>query len=564
MVKGVDNNGENVIKLKGLKQNIDLGKLEGLRQTKQNKSVFKKFDKNQNGILDQMEAGDMSKWLADAAGNKTLSQREMKKAGGDETMFTSLSSLSEQQRTLAEGKEYVETNSNTTTHILSDKNEVIRYDKITEENGNITTTFENGDTIIQDKNGNKLSTVIKQGGKEVKTEFEYDGNKKIARETVDGQLRSITVNENKDGHEVETKYSSQEDYDNNRPSEEITDAQNPTLKKTTKFTYDDKGNVKAETTDSAGQVTTTYKDSEGNEIKAEDFDKQKPATTQPEVAGTHTVTKGEGINKIVRDALKEQGIENPTKEQLQKAREEFLEMNKDLVKTYHGVKKEWHGNKFFYVDDVVQIPKFSVAAATTEEAEDPATQTTPTPQETVPTLKEQLQQRLGSDYIVEEGEGGKVVIKDMDGDLLPELTVISNNPNLTVEKDGNGTIIVKDKNGNTLKSASDMANLPSDKKIADKIIEEADVDINNTISKDEFKNYILAGLEAMGVTIDDTNRTAIETAIETGFTNIDSINTDSNLTKDELIAKAREIIIKQLPDTIENILSKTEQLDLGE
>ena len=89
--------------------------------------------------------------------------------------------------------------------------------------------------------------------------YEYKDNKKIAREYnglgKDAELSSVTVSENKDGHCIDTKYATEDDMKNNRPSEQITDAQNDTLKKVTTFTYDENGNVKAETTDSAGQKT---------------------------------------------------------------------------------------------------------------------------------------------------------------------------------------------------------------------------------------------------------------------------------------------------------------------
>lgn len=81
------------------------------------------------------------------------------------------------------------------------------------------------------------------------------------------------------------------------------------------------------------------------------------------IKGKHKVVKGESIDKMVKDALKEQGIENPTEEQLKAAKKLFVEANKDVVKTYRGIKKEWHGNKFFYPDDEVKIPDFKAEQA---------------------------------------------------------------------------------------------------------------------------------------------------------------------------------------------------------
>lgn len=67
----------------------------------------------------------------------------------------------------------------------------------------------------------------------------------------------------------------------------------------------------------------------------------------------HTVQKGESVTKIVTDAMKAQGFENPTHEQIKNARAEFLEANKDTVKTYNGPKAEWKGNKYFHPNDKV-------------------------------------------------------------------------------------------------------------------------------------------------------------------------------------------------------------------
>ncbi len=83
--------------------------------------------------------------------------------------------------------------------------------------------------------------------------------------------------------------------------------------------------------------------------------------------GTHKVVKGETIHKIVTDALKEQGIDEPTDEQIKKAKRALLEENADAVQTYHGKKKEWHGNKFFFPDEELTIPDYKKLLEETEE-----------------------------------------------------------------------------------------------------------------------------------------------------------------------------------------------------
>lgn len=83
--------------------------------------------------------------------------------------------------------------------------------------------------------------------------------------------------------------------------------------------------------------------------------------------GTHKVVKGETIHKIVTDALKEQGIDEPTDEQIKKAKRALLEENAEAVQTYHGKKKEWHGNKFFFPDEELTIPDYKKLLEATEE-----------------------------------------------------------------------------------------------------------------------------------------------------------------------------------------------------
>jgi len=108
-------------------------------------------------------------------------------------------------------------------------------------------------------------------------------------------------------------------------------------------------------------------DPEQETPEEKDDGEEVEVTIEPEpeeiIKGKHKVVKGESIDKMVRDALKEQGVEKPTEEQLKAAKRLFVEMNKDIVKIYHGIKKEWHGNKFFYPDDEVKIPDFNAAKA---------------------------------------------------------------------------------------------------------------------------------------------------------------------------------------------------------
>ncbi len=411
------------LKLKGSKQQLNLNKLEGLRLTEQHEGL-KKYDENKDGILQKNEIDKLAKELEGAAGNSKLSKRETKKTFGDKSVFESIKALAEQQETLETQGSYTEVCGNKSTHVFKDNEGVYSYVKTTAEDGTVTTvtddgtkevflkdgskeiTDPNGKTIKYDKNGKRVSitqdgnittfpddnttvtknsdgkiiqTVKSNNGEIVNTKFEYQDGKTIEREYSDigedAPLTSITVRTQKDGHKFDTKFASEEDMKNNRPSEMITDAHNPSQKTITKYTYDDKGNVKAETTDSAGNKTIKHFNANGEEI------------SNPNPPKTHTVVKGESITQIVKNALSQQGIENPTKEELQAAKKEFLELNKDIVKTYNGVKKEWKGNKFFYPDDVVKIPNFNKTEDTPKTVETEETLETIETEETPETIE---------------------------------------------------------------------------------------------------------------------------------------------------------------------------------
>jgi len=571
MVDGVNgNNSQNNIKIKGTKTTIDINNLEGLQQTKKNKPIFDIVDGQnggkKDGVLDEHEAEYLKVKLETAAGNDKISKREMKKGFRDKNTFDALKSLQQQQKARKDGTEYVEKDGDTTTIIFNSKNKDVQsYKKVITSDGKITMTLEDGTvsvtnpdgtevitkpdgtqtfydqknnitkvvnpdktsveqkdnkTITRDKDGKITRIVEEKDGKEIRTDFEYADGKTIAR-TFDGtdedaKLTSITVSEQKDGHKVDTKYLTEDDMKNNKPSEKVIDADNPALKKTMKYTYDANGNVKIETTDSSGKTTTSYTNSKGEEIKPEDFDETKPGDDN-KVETTHTVVKGEGIGQIVTDALKAQGIENPTEEQLKAAKKAFLEANKDLVKTYHGVKKEWHGNKFFYPDDVVKIPDFKTLLDGAE------TKTTPTDKtgdsdktkKVSAEQKAKIQETLGDDYIVEYAEDGSLVVKDKSGKILPEIT----------------------------KTANDTA---TDEDDIDKMLK-ADKNNNKELELDEYSEFINGMLRDSGITLSVSNQSKLQTLINESFNTLDT-SKNARVDKEELTAKAKEVIQKLTDD----------------
>ena len=307
------------LKLKGKDgKSIDLKNLEGLQKTKGNEALFEKYDKDGNSVIDEKEALVMRNNLQSLAGNGTISKRELSKLfGKDSNAFEALNRLTDQQIAFAQGNTYQEVNGDVTTHLfkdnpadnyiatkktngteyaLQDGSKEIRYSdgsrEVQTKDGQ--TRFYNagsdtpvaivnadGTSIVQLPDGN--TTVMRNAdgvltrtiqltddGKEIRTDYETVDGKQITR-TYDGiaddaPLTAITVTTQKGGHVVESKFASEEDMKNGKPSEQITDAQNPVLKQITRFAYDDKGNVKAEITDSAGNVTTKFTNSKGETI----------------------------------------------------------------------------------------------------------------------------------------------------------------------------------------------------------------------------------------------------------------------------------------------------------
>ena len=535
--------------------------------------------------------------LTTSNGNGILSKREANKHYGEQmNAFEEISALADQQKAYEAGSEYVETSGNTSTHyskgysyaemkdgkIVHNTVKGITYTQETDKNGVITTTLDNGITEIQypdgssqqikpdgtiisyDKDGKKTSVIIDgntttfpddnnsittnidgdiiqktsvENGEIIRTDIEYQEGKTIERQYSDvgdnAQLTGITVHEQKDGHNIDTKFASEEDMANNRPSELITDAHNPTQKTVTKYTYNEDGSYTTETTNSAGDKTIKNFNADGTEIV-------EPA--KPEAPTTHKVIKGESITKIVTDALAKQGIENPTPEQLKEAKKEFLEANKDIVKTYKGVKKEWHGNKFFYPDDVVKIPDFAKSNA--PETKDEKTYdggtlpevvvTAKRPSEETIARKRELQEQLGDQYDVGYDNEGNIEVRDLDGNVLPEATRKANEG---VEQPE--TVETKPEESLSEEENEAIAAFDSDK--------------SGTLNKAEYTATMMKEIESLGIKINDSNRAQIQALIDEAFAVVDAQNKDNELTPAEL---------KQNMNTaIEQLASKIDQLE---
>ena len=562
MVDGIGGNqpqNQNILKLKGQKKTIDLNGLVGLRQTDKNKAIFERFDHDKNGVIDQNEAKQMQLWMNKAAGNDKISNREMNKTFGKDT-FSALSALADQQA-VGKGKEYVETNGNKSTTIYRsnvDSEHDYFYTKTNHDDGSSTIVSSDGTQTIQHKDGSrdvidkdgtiisydakdKKTAVIKDGltttftpdgnksitknadgqtvssmelrdNKEILTKYEYSNGNTIAREYADGaQIPSSIIvsgrsSENGPTTTIETKYNSEDDMKNNRPSSK-TENKGLATETTTTFEYDSKGNKKVSIYSGGSKSPVThYENSEGKTISAGEYD-----ATQ-----TYTVQKGDSITQIVTNALKEQGFANPTSDQINDAKEQFMEMNKDNVRTFGG---KASGKKGFFPNDTVSIPNFksSISDVYLNNVDVTAAKITPE----MKAKRQAIQQQLGDNYDVTYAKDGSLEVRNKNGVLLEDVTAMVNKPK-TSNDDDVEQMMKSDKNN------------------------------SKTLDTTEYKSFILAQLKDCGVEITDNNRAQIEQLIDKSFNDIDTIKQDRELTREELQKNAPQII-SNLADEINKI-----------
>lgn len=562
MVDGIGGNqsqNQNILKLKGQKKTIDLNGLVGLRQTDKNKAIFERFDHDKNGVIDQNEAKQMQLWMNKAAGNDKISNREMNKTFGKDT-FSALSALADQQA-VGKGKKYVEINGNKSTTIYRsnvDSEHDYSYTKTNHDDGSSTIVSSDGTQTIQHKDGSrddidkdgtiisydakgKKTAVIKDGltttftpdgnksitknadgqtvssmelrdNKEILTKYEYSNGNTIAREYADGaQIPSSIIvsgrsSENGKTTTIETKYNSEDDMKNNRPSSK-TENKGLATETTTTFEYDSKGNKKVSIYSGGSKNSVThYENSEGKTISAGEYD-----ATQ-----TYTVQKGDSITQIVTNALKEQGFANPTSDQINDAKEQFMEMNKDNVRTFGG---KASGKKGFFPNDTVSIPNFksSISDVYLNNVDVTAAKITPE----MKAKRQAIQQQLGDNYDVTYAKDGSLEVRNKNGVLLEDVTAMVNKPK-TSNDDDVEQMMKSDKNN------------------------------SKTLDTTEYKSFILAQLKDCGVEITDNNKAQIEQLIDKSFTDIDTIKQDRELTREELQKNAPQII-SNLADEINKI-----------
>ena len=556
------------LKLKGKDgKSIDLKNLEGLQKTKGNEALFEKYDKDGNGVIDEKEALVMRNNLQSLAGNGTISKRELSKLfGKDSNAFEALNRLTDQQIAFAQGNTYQEVNGDVTTHLfkdnpadnyiatkktngteyaLQDGSKEIRYSdgsrEVQTKDGQ--TRFYNagsdtpvaivnadGTSIVQLPDGN--TTVMRNAdgvltrtiqltddGKEIRTDYETVDGKQITR-TYDGiaddaPLTAITVTTQKGGHVVESKFASEEDMKNGKPSEEITDAQNPVLKQITRFAYDDKGNVKAEITDSAGNVTTKFTNSKGEAI---------PENMFAMVTDQSGVIDGGELAEVVVEAKAPTKAAKTLRQQLQAS----LGNNYEVGYAKDGSIEVRAKDGTLLADLTEQANATLKACNVTTDVIDGGELAEVVVEAKAPTtaaknLRQQLQAAF-TDYDIGYAKDGSIEVRTKDGTVLAEATRNANAMLATTDSEDINTIL----------SSSDVINK------------------DGQIDKDEYNNFINTMLSSVGFTVNDGNRAQVQELINNSFTSLDTISSDGKITKEELEKNAKEVI-RKLTDDINNI-----------
>lgn len=537
MVDGVGNNPQQnqTLKLKGKDgKSINLQNLKGLQKTKGNEALFKMYDKDNDGIISDKEAIVMQKSLYSLSnGNGKISQREMKALFGDnnKAAFEALSKLADQQAT-AKGEKYTEVNGNTTTSFYNSNFGVegaSREDVTQNPDGSTVTTYQNGTSVVKNKDGSqnvikKDGTIVqydKEGkhtgtiapdgteitfpdndtavwtkdGKTIKTLQSSNGKEVTKNFGADGNVTSITVSgRGKDGdntYNSEMKFNSEEDFQNNRPASEV---RNRGLATETHivYKYDANGNVQADSVNLAGESTRTYKNANGEEIQPEQFGKPK------EDSYSYNVPSGHSITQIVTDNLKQQGIENPTKEQIKEARKQLVDANANQIHTMKEGK--YKGNQYFLSGAEIKMPKFNFE----QKAEEANLANNEMPE--------------GDNYEVSYAKDGSIEVRNKSGEEVPYLTQMAN-----------------------AKANPD--------KLAAEILQTGDQNNSQTLDKAEFREFIMSQL---GTNLSDNNKVQLENLIESSFASLDSIEQDGTISRAELEKKSFDIL-SQISSAVEEM-----------
>ncbi len=316
-MSGVDNGGISF----GKNKNINFDNFNGIHKedfessakSGLTDSLFAKYDKNKDSILDEGELGSLQRDIQNFAKNNKLSNRETKKffktLGLENSknlkrddLYNFLQTVQADKDSIAQastdsesGKTFVEFKPNENNEIkrivysneADGSHKTIAQQTLYDEN-HVATTFykEDGTTDNYDVKDNiQVRRVINQEGKP-----------ELLQETNKETNETVTTEYAEDGETVASKYRTNgsvteflDSANNDRVLARVTDKGNG-VNETVQFTYNEDGSHTETTLDEAGKPLSTVTKKDGKEVR------KSSVTTAEDGSTTEIITTGEGEN----------------------------------------------------------------------------------------------------------------------------------------------------------------------------------------------------------------------------------------------------------------------------
>lgn len=402
MVDGVQGgNNFKPLKLKGTDKSVDLNKLEGMRLTEKNKSIFQGkvdtngdgkidandiIDTNGDGIISGDEVGKLQQFLNKLGGrdHKTSAKDfHLGNKADNQSAFEALNAFADQQIAASKNNVYTEENGKTTTQIHSDGT---KTDTIKAENGDVSQiTYPKG----SDKPSTKFESSIENGMHF--SEYSYEGDVTTTRTFAgfdnSGDLESITVSGNKetapsilglpDTEATTTEtFKSEEDFQAGKPSSKTFTYDG--METTFEYEYNSRGEIKASGQISQDETKTVYykqnEDGTITELSEEDYNKsdtveEQHVQEQENQPTNYEVKRGDSLWKIAKNHLGE----GATATQIANYVNDIMDANPNL---------KWdsaHYNVMIHTGDQIKLPSTEKTEKTEkpEEPEKPVVNETP-------------------------------------------------------------------------------------------------------------------------------------------------------------------------------------------
>ena len=284
-MSGIENNGFSI----GRKQKMDFENFNGIQKNdfgtkvsqKLTDSVFSKYDKNNDNILDEAELKEMQQDIEKFAKNDNLDKLETKKffksLGLEKGHELKQKDLYDFLQTIQADTDSVSSavtgeNGETTVVYKPDANNITKTERYTmDSDGNKTLIEENEEgenykkTTSYDENGKTVTET--NDGKTTVSQYDADGN---LTKTIETNNNTVVTTEYGENGEITEKYREKGTVkefldENNRVTQKIT-TKGDGITETVDFTYNDDGSV-IETKTENGIKTEVHKDSTGQTLK---------------------------------------------------------------------------------------------------------------------------------------------------------------------------------------------------------------------------------------------------------------------------------------------------------